>query len=116
MTDFNLRVLHEHMLRVWRRIKPMPEEWKFGYVVPLPIKGDRTICKKWRGILLLTVPGKPFARVIAARLYKHCEEHQILPEWQCGFRSQRSTMDMIFTVRMILGSKPQQAPNFLALS
>ena len=47
----------------------MPDEWKFGYVIPLPKKGDKTLCKNWRGILLLSVPGKIFARVTAARGY-----------------------------------------------
>ena len=70
--------------------------------MPLPKKGDLTICSNWRGITLLSVPGKLFARIIAARLYQYAETKHILLEWQCGFRGGRSTIDMILTIRMIL--------------
>ena len=98
----NLRVFHDHVLRVWTRVMPMPVEWKAGYIVPLPKKGDLTDCGNWRGITLLSVPGKIFARIIAARLYSYAESSQLLPEWQCGFRNGRSTIDMVFALRMIL--------------
>ena len=63
--------------------------------------------------MLLSVPGKVFARIIAARLYKHCEDKGVLPEWQCGFRAGRSTIDMIFTVRMIMEvAKDNSFPTF----
>ena len=57
LNDVNLRIFHEHLERIWRRLEPMPEEWKFGYIVPLPKKGDLSVCKNWRGIMLLSVPG-----------------------------------------------------------
>ena len=110
----NLRVLLKHFVRVWLQLVPMPEEWKAGYIVPLPKKGDPTICSNWRGITLLSVPGKLFARIIAARLYQYAETKHILPEWQCGFRGGRSTIDMIFTIRMILETaKNKKVPIFL---
>ena len=73
-----------------------------GYIVPLPKKGDLTLRANWRGITLLSVPGKLFARIIASRLSEYAETHGLLPEWQCGFRSGRSTTDMIFALRLIL--------------
>ena len=39
--------------------------------------------------------------VIANRLSSYCEREDILPEEQCGFRPQRSTIDMIFVVRRL---------------
>lgn len=62
-------------------------------------KGDKGDCNNYRGISLLSVAGKAFARVILSRLQKLAE--RVLPETQCGFRSGRSTTDMIFTLRQI---------------
>ena len=63
-------------------------------------KGDHGDCNNYRGISLLSVVGKVFARVIAVRLQKKLAE-RIYPESQCGFRSKRSTIDMIFSVRQL---------------
>ena len=62
-------------------------------------KGDKGDCNNYRGILLLSVLGKVFARVILPRLQILAD--RIYPESQCGFRSGRSTTDMIFSVRQI---------------
>ena len=40
-------------------------------------------------------------KVIAGRLSDYCERENILPEKQCGFRPQRSTVDMMFVVRRL---------------
>ena len=96
------RTLHEIICQIWTGAKPMPKEWKESYLIPLPKKGDLTYCKKWRGILLTSVPGKVFAKIINGRLVAHIECKGILPETQCGFRAGRGTVDMIFTLRMAL--------------
>ena len=98
----NLRIMHEYIVRVWEGIDPMPVEWRESFLVPLPKKGDLTLCKKWRGILLASVPGKVFARIINARLQQYCETHDILPESQCGFRAGRGTLDMVFSLRVAM--------------
>ena len=53
----------------------------------------------YRGISLLSVVGKVFARVALQRLQQVAE--RVYPESQCGFRVQRSTTDMIFTLRQL---------------
>ena len=62
-------------------------------------KGDRSDCNNYRGISLLSVVGKLFARVILTRLQQLAE--RVYPESQCGFRSNRSTIDMVFSLRQI---------------
>ena len=42
--------------------------------------------------------GEVLLKVIANRLSKGCKRENILPEEQCGFRPQRSTIDMIFVL------------------
>ena len=62
-------------------------------------KGERSDCNNYRGISLLTVVGKVFARVILIRLQRLAE--QVYHESQCGFRAGRSTADMIFSLRQL---------------
>ena len=62
-------------------------------------KGERSDCNNYRGISLLSIVGKVFARVILIRLQKLAE--RVYPESQCGFRSKRSTVDMIFSIRQL---------------
>lgn len=62
-------------------------------------KGDRADCTNYHGISLLCVAGKILARIIMDRLLPAFES--MLPDSQAGFRPNRSTIDMIFTLRQI---------------
>ena len=62
--------------------------------------------------LFLSVVGKMFARVVLARLQILAD--RIYPESQCGFRSGRSTVDMIFSVRQLQEKCREQQPFYLA--
>ncbi|XP_022082509.1 uncharacterized protein LOC110974885 [Acanthaster planci] len=48
---------------------------------------------------VLHIAGKAFARVALKRSQQLAD--RVYPEYQCGFRAQRSTIDMIFTVRQL---------------
>ena len=54
----------------------------------------------WRGISLLDVMGKLFARVLNNRLQLVVEE--TVSDSQCGFRAGRGCVDMIFCVRQLV--------------
>ncbi|KAI3352517.1 hypothetical protein L3Q82_005461 [Scortum barcoo] len=45
------------------RLGTVPLEWQTGVVVPLFKKGDRRVCSNYRGITLLILPGKVYARL-----------------------------------------------------
>ena len=62
-------------------------------------KGDRSDCNSYRGISLLSIVGKIFARVALPRLQVLAS--RVYPESQCGFRTRRSTIDMIFSLRLL---------------
>ena len=62
-------------------------------------KKDRTECGNYRGISLVAHAGKVLLKIIACRLSAYCERVGILPEEQCGFRPNRSTIDMMFVIR-----------------
>ena len=78
----------------------IPTDWKRGLFIPLwKGKGDRQDCNNYRGVTLLSVPGKVFARIILDRVRHHLLEHQ-RPE-QSDFTPKRSTIDRILALRVL---------------
>ena len=49
----------------------VPQEWKDANIVAIFKKGDRTQCGNYRGISLLSIAGKVFARILLNRLNAH---------------------------------------------
>jgi Reverse transcriptase (RNA-dependent DNA polymerase) len=78
----------------------IPADWRKGIILPLyKGKGDRTECKNYRGITLLSVPGKVFARVLLDRM-----RHTILANRrreQSGFTPGRSTTDRVLALNLL---------------
>nr|VZI05580.1 unnamed protein product [Spirometra erinaceieuropaei] len=85
---------------MWRQGE-VPQDFKDATIVHLyERKGNRQVCDNHRGISLLNIAGKIFARILLNRLHSHLEQG-ILPESQCGFRRHRGTTDMIFAARQL---------------
>ncbi len=74
--------------------------WQIGVVVPLFKKGDRRVCSNYRGITLLSLPGKVYARVLERRIRPIVEPR--IQEEQCGFRPGRGTLDQLYTLSRVL--------------
>ena len=87
------------MNRCWAA-RQVPLDWQRGVIVKLPKKGNLTDCYNWRGITLLSVPGKVFCTVLLRRLRQSIDS--VLREEQAGFRSNRSCAEQIFTLRNII--------------
>ncbi|BHF70267.1 hypothetical protein SprV_0301331700 [Sparganum proliferum] len=85
---------------MWRQGE-VPQDFKDATIVHLyKRKGNRQVCDNHRGISLLNIAGKIFARIPLNRLNNHLEQG-LLPESQCGFRRHRGTTDMIFAARQL---------------
>ena len=108
-------IAHLHLLLslCWQE-KKVPQDMRDAKIVTLyKNKGDRSDCNNYRGISLLAIIGKVFARVVLTRLQSLAE--QVYPESQCGFRPQRSTVDMIFSLRQIQEKcREQNMPLYIA--
>ena len=63
-------------------------------------KGDRRVCSNYRGITLLSLPGKVYARVLERRIRPIVEPR--IQEEQCGFRPGRGTLDQLYTLHRVL--------------
>ena len=85
--------------KIWEE-EQVPLEWKEGYLIKLPKKGDLSNCSNYRGITLLSVPGKVFNRILLNRIKDVVDPH--LRDQQAGFRKERSCTDQIATLRIIL--------------
>ena len=70
-------------------------------------KGEKSDCSNYRGITLLSIAGRILARVLLNRLIPTLAQENT-PESQCGFRSDRGTVDMIFVLRQIQGKCREQ--------
>ena len=105
--------IHKLIVRCWEEGR-MPQDFKDAKIVTIyKNKGDRSDCNNHRGISLLSVVGKLFARVVLRRLQVLAEE--VYPESQCGFRRDRSTIDMIFTLSLLKEKcREQHQPLFMA--
>ena len=98
---------HQLTTNAWE-VDTVPQAWKDASIVTTYKKGDRIDCGNCRGISLLSIAGKIFARIPLNRLSTHTTPEE-LPETQCGFKSYRSTVDMIFCLRQLQEKCIEQA-------
>ena len=85
--------LHQLITNAWE--VDSVQAWKDASIVTFYNKGDRIDCGNYRGISLLSIAGKIFARILLNRISIHITP-EVVPEIQCSFRGNWSTMDMIF--------------------
>ena len=108
-----LEPLHKLLCLCWREGK-VPQDMRSARSITLyKNKGDCSDYNNYRGISPLSIVGKVFARVVLVRLQVLAE--CIYPESHCGFRSKRSTVDMIFSIRQPQEQcREQQKPLYIA--
>ena len=95
-----LEQFHAVMIGI-RRGGGVPQRWKDATIIVLHKKKDRTVCGNFRGISLVVHAGMVLHKVVVNRLSNYYQRDDILPEEHCGFRSQRSMIDMICVVRWV---------------
>ena len=81
---------------VCRRDPERLEEWNYTSAT----KKNLANCNNWRGISLLSIPGKVMATVLLNRI-KVAVDQQLRPQ-QAGFRPHRSCCDQVFALRQII--------------
>nr|XP_054774768.1 uncharacterized protein LOC129282940 [Lytechinus pictus] len=92
--------LNELLVCCWEQGK-LPGDLRDAVIITLyKNKGERSDCSNYRGITLLSIAGKIFARVLLNRLVPVIAEDHF-PETQCGFRANRGTTDMVFVLRQL---------------
>ena len=105
--------LHDFYLTCWMSRK-VPTNYRRANIVKIyKKKGDRAVCGNSRGLSLLDIAGKILSKVLLSRLLTHIT-NRVLPESQCGFRADRSTLDMIFVCRQLIEKCREQRQPFSA--
>ena len=74
-----------------------PRDWQTSAIVPIFKKGDRKQCTNYKEILLLSFPGKVYAKYFERKCREIVESK--LKDGQCGFCPGRSTTDRIFNLK-----------------
>lgn len=106
--------LTELMQQFWEE-GSVPQDFKDANIIHLyKNKGDRASCDNHRGISLLSIAGKIMARVVLNRITHHLLD-DVVSESQCGFRSNRGTVDMIFALRQLQEKCREQNQNLYIL-
>ena len=85
-----MEIFHTLFENVWNE-EEVPSDWKEGFIVKLPKKGDLSQCKNRRGIMLLSTPGKIFTRIILDRIQTNLQYSNGLQGGQIMQRSNCST-------------------------
>ena len=108
-----LKWLHRVIVAVWESGKA-PVEWKRALLVALyKGKGERKVRDSYRGISLLSIPGKVYVLVILAKISSHIDA-QLLDN-QSAFRKGRGLTDALFTIRQVISkSVAFDQPLFMA--
>ena len=95
-----LKWLYRVFVEIWKT-EQMIEDWSLAILIRLfKNKGDKKICDNYRGIFLLVVTKKLFSRVVLNRIQTIVDEQ--LLERQAGFRANRSTIEQIFSLRIVM--------------
>ena len=61
------KILKPLIDQIWHS-EVFPDDWRNGHLTVLPKKGDLTKCGNYRGIMLLSVPGKVLSKIILSRI------------------------------------------------
>jgi hypothetical protein len=73
----------------------LPRSWTEGVLCPVYKKGDKLDCKNYRGVCLLNVTYKVFAKILYDRLLPYA--NAAVQHYQAGFQP-----DQLFALRQIL--------------
>ena len=76
-------------------LSEFPEPWKIANVHPIPKKGNHNDPSNYRPISLTSTISKVFETIVNFKLIKHLESNHLISDKQYGFRSGRSSGDLL---------------------
>jgi len=88
------------------------KDGQIGVIIPIHKKGDRSELTNYRGISLLSLSGKVYAKCLETRCREIIESK--LDDTQCGSRPGRSTTDQIFPLQQIFEKSWEYAKDVYA--
>ncbi|VDO72178.1 unnamed protein product [Schistosoma curassoni] len=92
------KILHNLFSKTWDE-EQVPTDWKEKLLVKIPKKGDLSKCDNYRGITILSIPGKVFSRVLLNGMKDSVDTQ--LRDQQAGFLKDRSCRDQISSKHLL---------------
>ena len=92
--------LQDLFTNCWEK-RALPQDLRDAVIISLyKNKGEKSDRSNYQSITLLSIAGKILAHVLLNKFIPTMAQENT-PESQCGFRSNRGTVDMIFVLRQI---------------
>ena len=98
MNKFGVRWLTGVFQVAWKTGE-VPKQWQTSVFIFIHKKSDKKKCINYRGISVLSLPRKVYAKCLKKRCREIVEPQ--LQEAQYGFRPGLSTMDQIFALQQV---------------
>ena len=87
------------VFQISRKTGEVPKQWPTSVLIPIHKNEDKNKCINYRGISLLSRPGKVYAKCLKKRCREIIEPQ--LQNAQCGFRPGRIPMNQIFAFQQV---------------
>ena len=68
-----------------------PDVWKIANIIPIFLKGDKSLPSNYRPVALLSCLGKLQERLVFKNLYNYFIDNNLLYKYQAGFLPHNST-------------------------
>jgi hypothetical protein len=81
---------------VWNK-KELSAEWKESIIVPIYMKGDKTVCSNYRGVSLLSTTYKIVSTILLSRLTPYGDD---IRDHQRGFRRHTDQLLIIYSAHV----------------
>jgi hypothetical protein len=92
-------LLYPVIKRIWTEERK-PEVWRKGILIKISKKGNLNELNNWRGTTFPSIPCKIMMIIILNRISEKIDQR--LKKKQIGFRKNRSCVDLINTMRIII--------------
>jgi hypothetical protein len=107
-----IKVRFLHIINICWNMHTVPDEWIRGVICLSLKKGNKRDCNNYRGINLLNVAYKLYAKIITRRF--NIINEYILSEEQCGFQKGRLCSGCIFITKQLIQKRREfNLPIFL---
>ena len=109
--DYLLNALND----IWKNSR-IPESWKLATIIPIPKPGKNSLHpSNYRPIALTSCLCKTMERMVNKRLVWFLESNNLYTNSQCGFRSQKSTMDHVVRLETSIREANIQKQHLVAI-
>ena len=91
--------LHQLFNKIWDG--DFPSSWNEASIVPIPKKGDLTVCDNYRGISLINNGIKLISKIVTTRISEYGLHNNFIRPEQFGFRNKEECISLFISIHEI---------------